>query len=323
SFSTVKFFKEIFKKVPSNKSTYKVVLLYGFFFVLSFLAWGFTKSYTTDVEVNLNIVGKPNQITVLDTIPEVVSVPMEGKVFFHLYYKLLRPDANINFLSKFQQSSSKLVITIDDVYASMSLNSLERPVNASKLSSDFPLSFAAITHQGKKVPVRFGSSINLQFNPVMMSLVKWPVCTPDSVTVYAQSELLAAIDSVALMPFSVKDFSDTVMTVGVKTAPGVKYSTTSVRLHLDLEKNYLKRASITVGPKVVRGVKIQYHPAAVDILYYVPQSFYDKKAPKIAVFPDDINLAKKSGKVAVRVAEEFPHRKIYKILTDSVTWTVK
>ncbi|MDY4185500.1 MAG: hypothetical protein SOX83_06115, partial [Sodaliphilus sp.] len=64
-------------------------------------------------------------------------------------------------------------------------------------------------------------------------------------------------------------------------------------------------------------------PATVDILYYVPESFYHAKAPTVAVFAEEIDLSKKSGRVAVRKAEEFPHRKIYKILTDSVNWMIK
>lgn len=306
-----------------NKSTYKVILLYGFFFVLSFFAWGFTKSYTADVDVNLNIVGKPGEVTIIDSVPARVSVPMEGKVFSHLYYKIFTPEANINFLSKYQKSSSELVITLDDIYAATNLNTLFRSQNSPKMQSGFPLVLTAVTHEGKKVPVAFEGSINLQFNPITMSLVNWPVCSPDSVVVYAKSEVLEKIDSVALKPFTVRDFSDTVMTVGLRTIPGVRYETTNVKLRLDLERNYLKRASIDVAPKEVRGMKIQYRPATVDILYYVPESFYNAKAPTVAVFADDIDLSKKSGRVAVRKAEEYPHRKIYKILEDSVTWTVK
>ncbi|MCQ2289980.1 MAG: hypothetical protein MJZ63_01720 [Muribaculaceae bacterium] len=306
-----------------NKSTYKVILLYGFFFVLSFFAWGFTKSYTADVTVNLNIVGKPNEVTIIDSVPARVSVPMEGKVFSHLYYKIFTPEANINFLSKYQKSTSELVITVEDIYAATNLHTLFRPQNSPKMQSGFPLVLTAVTHEGKKVPVAFEGSINLQFNPITMSLVNWPVCSPDSVVVYAKSEVLEKIDSVALKPFTVRDFSDTVMTVGLRTIPGVRYETTNVKLRLDLERNYLKRASIDVAPKEVRGMKIQYRPATVDILYYVPESFYNAKAPTVAVFADDIDLSKKSGRVAVRKAEEYPHRKIYKILEDSVTWTVK
>lgn len=316
-------FNTIIKSIPSNKSTYKVILLYGFFFVLAFFAWGFTKSYTADVTVNLNIVGKPNEVTIIDSVPAQVSVPMEGKVFSHLYYRIFTPEANINFLSKFQKSSSELIITLDDIYAATNLNTLFRPQNALKMMSDFPLVLTAVTNEGKKVPVTFEGSINLQFNPITMSLVNWPVCSPDSVVVYAKNEVLEKIDSVALKPFAVKDFSDTVMTVGLRTIPGVRYETTNVKLRLDLERNYLKRASIDVAPKEIRGMKIQYRPATVDILYYVPESFYSAKAPTVAVFTDDIDLSKKSGRVAVRKAEEYPHRKIYKILEDSVTWTVK
>lgn len=300
-----------------------MILLYGFFFVLSFFAWGFTKSYTADVDVNLNIVGKPGEVTIIDSVPARVSVPMEGKVFSHLYYKIFTPEANINFLSKYQKSTSELVITLDDIYAATNLNTLFRPQNSPKMQSGFPLVLTAVTHEGKKVPVAFEGSINLQFNPITMSLVNWPVCSPDSVVVYAKSEILEKIDSVALKPFTVRDFSDTVMTVGLRTIPGVRYETTNVKLRLDLERNYLKRASIDVAPKEVRGMKIQYRPATVDILYYVPESFYNAKAPTVAVFADDIDLSKKSGRVAVRKAEEYPHRKIYKILEDSVTWTVK
>ena len=300
-----------------------MILLYGFFFVLSFFAWGFTKSYTADVEVNLNIVGKPGEVTIIDSVPARVSVPMEGKVFSHLYYKIFTPEANINFLSKYQKSTSELVITLDDIYAATNLNTLFRPQNSPKMQSGFPLVLTAVTHEGKKVPVAFEGSINLQFNPITMSLVNWPVCSPDSVVVYAKSEILEKIDSVALKPFTVRDFSDTVMMVGLRTIPGVRYETTNVKLRLDLERNYLKRASIDVAPKEVRGMKIQYRPATVDILYYVPESFYNAKAPTVAVFADDIDLSKKSGRVAVRKAEEYPHRKIYKILEDSVTWTVK
>ncbi len=300
-----------------------MVLLYGYFFLFSFFAWGFTKSYTGDVTLNLVITGVPDEVVVIDSIPSQVTVPMEGKVFFHVYYKFFRPDVNINFLSKFQKANSELVISLDDIYASLNLNSLYRPTNMSKIQPGFPLVLTVVAHEGKKVPVTFGNSINLKFNPVTMSLVNWPVCTPDSVVVYAKSGLLETVDSVSLDPFTVKDFSDTLMTVNLRPIPGARFQTTKVRLRLDLEKNYLKRATIDVEPKEVKGIKIQYHPSTVDILYYVPERFYNAKAPTIAVFADDIDLTKKSGKVAVRKAEEFPHRKIYKILRDSVTWTVK
>ncbi len=319
----MKIVKKILKSIHSNAATYNGVMLYGLFFLFSLLAWTFAKSYTGDVVVNLVIVGKPNEATVIDSIPAQVTVPMEGKVFSHLYYRLFTPDATINFQSKYQKSTSELVITIDDVYAAMNLNSLYRPGNLSKMQSGFPLVLTVVTHKGKKVPVTFGSSISLRYNPVTLSLVNWPVCSPDSVVVFAKQEVLDKIDSVSLKPFVVKDLSDTVMTVGVQPIPGVRCQTTSVRLRLDLERNYLKRASISVEPKEVKGIKIQYQPATVDILYYVPESFYNDKAPKVAVFADDIDLTKKTGKVAIRKAEEYPHRKIYKILKDSVTWMAK
>lgn len=300
-----------------------MVLLYGYFFLFSFFAWGFTKSYTGDVNVNLVITGQPDEVVIIDTVPQRVCVPMEGKVFFHLYYKLFTPDVNINFMSKFQRANSELVITVDDVYASINLNSLFRPGNVSKAISGFPIVLNVVSHEGKKVPVTFGNSIKLQFNPVAMSLVNWPVCSPDSVVVYGKAELLDRIDSVSLNPFIVKDFSDTLKTVGLRPIPGVRFQTSQVKLRLDLEKNYLKRATINVEPKEVGGMKIQYQPATVDILYYVPERFYNTKAPTVAVFAEDIDLSKSTGKVAVRKAEEYPHRKIYKILRDSVTWTMK
>ena len=88
-----------------------MVLLYGYFFLFSFFAWGFTKSYTGDVTLNLVITGVPDEVVVIDSIPSQVTVPMEGKVFFHVYYKFFRPDVNINFLSKFQKANSELVIS--------------------------------------------------------------------------------------------------------------------------------------------------------------------------------------------------------------------
>ena len=153
-----------------------MVLLYGYFFLFSFFAWGFTKSYTGDVTLNLVITGVPDEVVVIDSIPSQVTVPMEGKVFFHVYYKFFRPDVNINFLSKFQKANSELVISLDDIYASLNLNSLYRPTNMSKIQPGFPLVLTVVAHEGKKVPVTFGNSINLQFNPVTMSLVNWPVC---------------------------------------------------------------------------------------------------------------------------------------------------
>lgn len=300
-----------------------MVLLYGYFFLFSFFAWGFTKSYTGDVNVNLVITGQPDEMVIIDTVPQHVRVPMEGKVFFHLYYKLFSPDVNINFLSKYQRANSELVITVDDIYASMNLNSLYRPSSVSKIQPGFPIVLSVVSHKGKKVPVTFGGSIKLQFNPVTMSLVNWPVCSPDSVVLYAKAELLEKIDSVSLNTFVVKDFSDTLKTVGLRPIPGVRFQTSQVKLHLDLEKNYLKRATINVEPKEVAGMKIQYQPSTVDILYYVPERFYNAKAPTVAVFAEDIDLSKSTGKVAVRKAEEYPHRKIYKILRDSVTWTLK
>ena len=314
---------KISKRVPTNKSTYKVFLLYGYFFIFSFLAWGVMKSYTTDVEVKLTITGIPGEVTIIDSIPSTVSVQMEGKVFAQVYYKLFKPEAKINFLSKFQKSSSELVITIDDIYTAVNLNNLERPSNITKSPSGFPLVFTAVTHEGKKVPVAFINSARLQFNPVNVSLVSWPVSTPDSVVIYAKNEILQSIDSVTLEPFVVKDLSDTLLTVGVRSIPNVRCETKNVKVKLKLEKNYLKRATINVEPKEIKGQRIHYQPASVDILYYVPQSFYHAKAPTIAVFADDIDLSKKSGRVAVRKAEEYPHRKIYRILTDSVTWSIQ
>ena len=294
-----------------------------YFFIFSFCAWGLMKSYTTDVKIQLTIVGVPSEVTIIDSIPPTVKVPMEGKVFSQLYYKFFAPEAKINFPAKFQKSNSQLVITADDIYTSVNLNNLERPATAAKNPVGFPLTFTAVSHEGKKVPITFANSIRLQFNPVNISLVNWPVCSPDSVVIYAKKEVLETIESVSLESFAVKNLSDTIMTVPLKLIPNVRCDTKQVRMHLKLEKNYLKRASIQVQPKEIKGQRIYYQPATVDILYYVPESFYHAKAPTVAVCAEDIDLSKKSGRVAVRKAEEFPHRKIYKILTDSVNWMIK
>ncbi|MGM9868112.1 MAG: hypothetical protein ACI30R_00605 [Sodaliphilus sp.] len=281
------------------------------------------KSYTTDVKIRLSIVGVPSEVTIVDSIPPTVKLQMEGKVFSQLYYKFFPPEAKINFPAKFQKSNSQLVITADDIYAAVNLNNLERPVTAPKSPAGFPLTFTAVSHEGKKVPVTFANSIRLQLNPVNISMVNWPVCSPDSVVIYAKKEVLETIESVALQPFTVKNLSDTIVTVPLKPIPNVRCEIKQVTMRLKLEKNYLKRASIPIEPKEIKGQRIFYQPATVDILYYVPESFYHAKAPTVAVFAEDIDLTKKSGRVAVRKAEEFPHRKIYKILTDSVNWMIK
>ncbi len=305
----------------------KDAALFVFFLFMAAAFWmllTFNTQMTHDVPVKLKI-KKPNNVTLLQELPEVLTVTVKdrGTAFLNSYFHS-NPSIEIDFARYLDEKSNSISIT-----SSQLLNELRRAFRREatimKISPD-SIKVMYTTLPGKKVAVNWEDNVknittDRQFvvNPDDMRT------TPDSVMIYAlDRSTLKMIDEVDIATIEVDNLTASLdKTVRIKPIPNVRIIPNKVKLHIPVEPLIMKQVVVPISVRnMPYGMNVLLFPPSIKVSFLLPQSKY-KSPVNLTVVADynDIDLA--YSYVKIREGEVDGSYSGVQLETDSVRYILE
>lgn len=269
------------KKKFGSKSNEIFVFL--FFLAVSFSFWllqALNETVDRDVQVTVSLVGVPDDIVILDSIPQTIGVTIRDKgltLARHSIYTFFRPT---NIKLDFKRYSSQK--DYDDIaiqpYELQRL--LSKQFNAStRIQSINPDTLHLVYNHGRSrmLPIRLNTSLRtLPQNYIQSVTTKF-----DSVRVYAPSACLDTMQAAYTEPLEAVDLDATaIMTAVMKRLPHVKYQQTMVPVKVNVGYYTEKSFSVAViGTNFPADKKLRTFPARVNVTFRVESGRYQQIGP--------------------------------------------
>ena len=216
-------------KQEARKYLFRYLLNKNFFIFLFFLALAYifwllmtlNESYDSDVDVQVTIVNVPDNVVLLSSETETISVSINDKGFTLMGYKygdVLKP-IKLDFKT-YRKDLNNVVISAEEiqqlVYQQLSASSKIVSIKPEKVTFYYNYGLS------KRVPVRYRGRID----PEGLYFVSKVIYSPDSVDVYSTEEKLDSISVVYTEVMAYSDFHDTLTVksplmknVGMKCVP--------------------------------------------------------------------------------------------------------
>ncbi len=258
-------------------SVNKEFLIFLFFLFLSgsfWLSMTLDDTYEKEIRIPIRLVNIPKNTVITTELVDTLKVTIRDKGFAlagYLYGNRFRT-INLNFETYANNATGKGHIPLPDIqniiYQRLSTSSKIVGIKPDELA--FYFSFGLL----KQVPVRANGKLIPAQNYYLSRVRFWP----ESVTIYAQKNVLDSIQYVNTEELKITNFSDTVIQrvrlqhmVGVKTVP----QTVRIGLYPDI----LTEESIEVPVTAVNmpeGKILRTFPARVKVLFNVGANVYRK-----------------------------------------------
>lgn len=255
------------------------LLVFFFFLTLSASFWLFIAGKEVkeiDVEVQVTLVGVPDDIIITTPPPATATIRLRDEVFTLMRYKYQEKG-----IFKAEVKWADIAGTGKESHLRLSMAEVLKPVT-SRLSSTTtvvnrrPDSYDVYYNHGqsKVVPTHIEGTTNAADDYAIIDRR----LQPDSVTIYADPEVLASINSISTKAFNINgctgnhDYSVTF------AAPrGVKVEPATGTLHVKADRYVEKTVQVGVRPvNCPPGITIHTFPAKVNVVFQVGSNDYDK-----------------------------------------------
>lgn len=258
--------------MPFKKEGNKQFLVFLLFLLISTMFW-FLQSLNNKDNINillpLEYVNVPKDVIFATEPPEAVNVQLRDKGVNLINYSLGRVNPIEIDLSLFKPKRERVVITREKLIPIIS-EELKSSTELMTLYSDsIVLIYAA--KEGVARPVKLNSDITLSYNSIRSDST---IIRPSSVTVYADSSILASIDEIETELLALKEISDTtVVRLRLKDIYGTKIEPNEVEVVVPVEELISKRLSLPIGQiNFPENISIITFPANADIDVMIPMS---------------------------------------------------
>ena len=209
----------------------KDFLIFLFFLILSGFFWLITSLNQTvekEVAVPIQITNLPENVVITSTTTDTLRVTLRDKGYLLSAYAFGNKlhAISVNFQNYSKDNGHGLIASADlQRLLHQQLYSSTRIVAMKPDKMEFYYNYGA----NKKVPVRFQGKVLTGENYFLANTR----IVPDSVTIYAASDLLGQIRFVSIEPLEMQDVTDTVRTtVRIEKQTGVKCGPNTVRVEL-------------------------------------------------------------------------------------------
>ena len=323
--TTVSSVKSAVLKLVKSLST-AAVLQYMGFVLVSAVFWcfiTFNNDIQQDIDVRLEIINKPANVTFINDPPSTITVTLRDKgSAFVKYLFTSQPKLQIDFTKYCDSGTGYLKLN------NVQLLTALRKVISRKASvmSVLPesLSVKYTDQEGKKVPIRFDVDVEPDMRYVQNGDISPSV---DSVVVYADRETLSQINEVYTYHVLLSGITDALNRwVSIAPVVGAKLVPSSVKIMVPIERLVQKKQKVAIQARnVPAGESLVLFPSSVDVLCLVPQSEYKSDISNIAVVADyyTIDLSTTSSKVPIYVASVPPVCRRVELPTDSVDYRIE
>lgn len=275
-------------------------LLFLFFLLLSASFWLFLAlddEYERDFTVAVSLKHVPEDVVITTDLPSSIHVVLKdkGSELMRYQYSGL-PTINVDFRN-YDQHSGHVTISVSDMAKSLS----QKLLATTKLVSVKPDKMEYYFNYGLnvKMPVRLRSSIKTE-DLYGISSVR---VIPDSVTVYAISDVLDTMSNVYTEPLYVSGLSsDETRTVALTAVRGAKFEPNKVKVRIDVDQMTEKTVLVPIRWVNFPATKVlRTFPSKVKIVFQVGMSMYRKITADdfVLVLRYDDLLKETDGKVSL------------------------
>lgn len=275
----------------------KDAALFLFFLVMATAFWfllTFNTQMTRDVLVKLKV-KKPNNVTLLHELPEMLTVTVKdrGTAFLNSYFHS-NPSIEIDFSKYLDEKSNSLSITSSQLLNELR-HAFRREATIIKTSPD-SIKVKYTLLPGKKVSVNWEENVkNITTDRQFVINPEEVHTNPDSVMIYAlDKSTLNKINEVDIATVEIDNLTASLdKTVRIKSIPNVRIIPNKVKLHISVEPLIMKQVMVPISVRnIPYGLNVLLFPPSVKVSFLLPQSKY-KSPVNLTVVADynDINLA--------------------------------
>ena len=260
------------------------LLVFCFFLTVSFGFWllqALNENLDREVQVELELVNIPPEMTIIDSLPASLTVSIHDKgltLARHSFSSIFRPNlVEIDF-NQFYTGQAEAEV---DISNSDMTQMIRRIFNTStKIQSFHPdaLRFAYNRRKSRMLPVKLSGSIK----PSLEHYIQEVHIEPDSVLVFALASVLDTIQAVYTDALLLEDLQkDGHYQIGLRKQKLMRCEPNSVGINVEV--GYYTEKTVQVP---VRGVnfpadkKLRTFPAQVSITFRVESGRYQKVKPE-------------------------------------------
>lgn len=271
-----KFFKDILNKIRNFLLTekFREFLVFLFFVVISFGFWTLQTldgNFETEFTIPLKLKDVPKEVVITSDLQDEIKVRVEDRGTVLLNYMLGRSFLPISIdFSDYANNASRVFLPSEDLKKKVSsqLNS------TTKLLSIYPDSVGFVYSRGmyKKIPV----SISGNISPGIQYYISEIKLSPDSVIVYAPSEILKTVQTAYTIPLDYEDLTEnTSFRTYLKRIDGVKYEPSYCDITISVDMYSEKTVEVpVVGIGFPENKTLRTFPSKVKVTFKVGLSDY-------------------------------------------------
>ena len=269
-------FNETFEKIRNFLLTekFREFLIFSFFVAISFGFWmlqtldGF---FQTEFSIPLRLKSVPKDVIITSELQDEIKVKVEDRGTVLLNYMLGRSFLPISIdFDDYDNSSSKVLLPQEELRKRIA--SQLNPTT--KLLSVYPDSIGFVYSRGiyKKVPV----SVSGKITPAMQYYISNINVTPDSVIVYAPSEILSNMQTAYTMPVECENLSEnTSLRTSLRKIDGVKYEPQYCNIDISVDIYSEKTVEVPIiGLDFPPNKTLRTFPSKVNLTFKVGLSDY-------------------------------------------------
>lgn len=286
-------FRDIVNKIRNFLLTdrFREFLIFLFFVAVSFGFWMLQTldgNFETEFSIPLKLKNVPKDVIITSELQDEVRVRVEDRGTVLLNYMLGRSflPITVNF-DDYANTSSRVILPQEDLKKRV----LSQLNTSTRLLSVYPdsVGFVYSTGKFKKVPV----SVSGKVTPGIQYYISDIRLSPDSVIVYAPSELLKAVQTAYTLPLDCQDLTEnTSLKTGFKKIDGVKYEPSFCEVAISVDMYSEKTVEVpVVGIGFPANKTLRTFPSKVKVTFKVGLSDFATVDPSdftIGVKYDDV-----------------------------------
>lgn len=253
----------------------KNILVFTFFLCLSAAFWLFVvldEVYEKPFNINLKLKGVPENVVVTTDLPPTLQVVLKDKGSQLLTYRYAGlPSINVDF-KNYDQHSGHVVISTGKIIK----NITDKLPNTTQLVSFSQNRLEYFYNYGTHVrmPVTLVSSITTERLYGISNIH----VTPDSVTVYALTEILDTLTSIPTVPLQLTEINESQeITLPLTSIKGVKTEPSQVKVNIKVDQMTEKTVSVPIHWINFPATKtLRTFPSNAKVVFQVGMSRYRK-----------------------------------------------
>jgi len=300
------FLKKTIRKIRIffRRSLSKELLIFLIFLLISCFFWvlqSLQDVSEVEIEIPVSYTKVPDNIYITNKLPKTLKITLrdKGTNLYYTYRHRKEMTIRVNLMNWYRKD--RIAHIPSSSFDAFLRNRMSSTTQLLRISPD-TIAIYFVEKAVKTVPVQLKSRLSLSSQHFFS---KAPALYPSIINIYAPADVLSNIHLVETDLLELEDLKDSMdVTVGLKPIEGVRFSTKSIQVKLNVEEFTEETLTIPVtGLNFPSGQYLLSFPPTVKVTFFVGLSSYKKiKDTDFEITVDHTDLMKsekRSQKVKV------------------------